>query len=92
MNINNKHPSHNKKKQRAYCMNNTEKIQFLKSKLSELNGFRVTLDSDNLKNFETLKLEIINFLNDSQRIRFNQIIFYTERPDNSEFLGDDLPF
>jgi hypothetical protein len=73
-------------------MNKIEKIEYFKRKLSELNGFRESLNSDNLQEFESLKLEIISLLDDNQRIRFNQIDFYTEKPDTSNIPSDDLPF
>lgn len=72
-------------------MNKAEKIELLKKILSELNGFRESLNSDNLKEFESLKLEIVSLLDDNQRIRFNRIDFYIEKLDTSTF-SEDLPF
>jgi hypothetical protein len=73
-------------------MSDTEKIDFIKQKLSELSKYRTDLNNDNFDNFKTLKLEILNLLDDNQRTRFNQINFVVDKPDYSGSLSDDLPF
>jgi len=72
-------------------MNESKKVDELKRKLNELRKFKTILSEENLLEFNSLKNEILELLNDTQKIRFNQINFYEIVPDyNSE--PDDLPF
>lgn len=73
-------------------MTKLEKIELLKLKLSELKDFRTNLNSENLTDFKKLKTEILSLLTDNQKVRFNQIDFYSEAQEYSELLSDDLPF
>lgn len=73
-------------------MTKLEKIELLKLKLSELKDFRTNLNSENLTDFKKLKTEILSLLTDNQKVRFNQIVFYSETQEYSELLSDDLPF
>lgn len=73
-------------------MTNREKSDSLKSKLVELIGYKTKLSDDNLDNFNKLKKEILDLLDDSQKLRFNQINFYNHVQDYSNFDDDDLPF
>ncbi len=73
-------------------MKKLEKIELLNLKLSELKDFRIKLNSENISDFEKLKTEILNLLTDNQKVRFNQIDFYSETQEYSELLNDDLPF
>jgi len=73
-------------------MNNSEKCKLLKDKLSELIGFKSRLTDDNLNDFNILKKEILKLLDDSQKLRFNQINFYNKTQDFSDLITDDLPF
>ncbi len=70
-------------------MNREEKIELLNAKLSELKQFKSNLSQDNIANFEKLKSDILLLLDDNERIRFNQIDFYSETP---VWETDDLPF
>lgn len=69
-----------------------KKVEFLKTKLSELINFKENLCSDNIKEFEKLKSKISKALNEKQRIRFNQIEFYSETEEYQDIQSDDLPF
>jgi len=72
-------------------MNESKKVDELKRKLNELRKFKTILSEENLLEFNSLKNEILELLNDTQKIRFKQINFYEIVPDyNSE--PDDLPF
>ena len=64
----------------------TEKIKYLLDRLKELRKVNV----DNIKNLiENWKEEVIEILDENQRIRFIKLKFY----DNAfEHLDDDLPF
>ena len=73
-------------------MTKLEKIELLNLKLSELKDFRTNLNSENLTDFKKLKTEILSLLTDNQKVRFNQIDFYSETQEYSELLNDDLPF
>jgi len=73
-------------------VNNTEKIEKLKLKISELKEFRSKLDSDCLDKFNSLKKEICELLDDNQKIKFNTIEFYTESVTSLNADDDDLPF
>jgi len=66
--------------------------EVFKKKLSELQDYRTNLSSANLEDFKRLKAEILSLLNDNQRIRFNQIIFYLEKKELTDMSTDDLPF
>ena len=70
-------------------MNKLEKIELIKKRFSELTDFKEKLNSENLKDFNRLKSEILNLLDDNQKIRFNRIDFYSE---TQEFSSDDIPF
>ena len=70
-------------------MNKLEKIELIKKKLSELTDFKEKLNSENLKDFNRLKSEILNLLDGNQKIRFNRIEFYSE---TQGFSGDEIPF
>ncbi len=65
-------------------------LEVLKKKFEEIKVFKFSLNDENLKEFETLKAEISELLNDNQRIRLVQINFtstaYFIEPDY------DLPF
>jgi len=69
-----------------------KKVEFLKAKLSELIDFKENLCLDNIKEFEKLKSEISKALNEKQRIRFNQIEFYSETEEYQDIQSDGLPF
>jgi len=73
-------------------MTNTEKQKFLKDKLNELIRFKAILTADNLDDFNKLKKGILDLLDDNQKLRFNQINFYNQTQDYSNFGVDDLPF
>jgi hypothetical protein len=73
-------------------MNKEEKIEHLNSKWNELKDFESTLTNSNLVEFNKLKNEISDLLDDNERLRFNQIEFYFERQEISIFDIDDLPF
>ena len=70
-------------------MSKLTKIELIKKKLSELADFKEKLNSENLNDFDRLKFEILNLLDDSQKIRFNRIDFYSE---TQEISSDDIPF
>ncbi len=73
-------------------MSTKDKTRLLKSKLSKLNDFKLKLNDDNLNDFEILRSEISNLLDNNRRIRFAQINFYFELPDFTQISADDLPF
>ena len=73
-------------------MTNTEKGEYLKNKLNELISFKANLSADNLDDFNKLKKEILDLLDDNQKLRFNQINFFNKIQDYSNFGVDDLPF
>jgi hypothetical protein len=73
-------------------MTNTEKAEHLKTKLNELISFKTNLTADNLDDFNKLKKEILDLLDDNQKLRFNQINLYNKTQDYSNFGVDDLPF
>ena len=50
------------------------------------------LNTNNLENFENLKLGIMNVLNENEKIRFGQIDFHSEQVDFNDIMNDDLPF
>lgn len=67
-------------------------ILLLKAKLSELQAFKTNLDQESLIRFKELKKEIIELLDENQKIRFHQISFYSEKQEYSYNADDDLPF
>ncbi|NLA48664.1 MAG: hypothetical protein GX876_04280 [Bacteroidales bacterium] len=73
-------------------MGNIEKSEHLKNKLKELINFRTNLTADNLDDFNTLTKEILDLLDDNQKLRFHQIKFYDEIQDPLTFGDGDLPF
>jgi len=73
-------------------MVNSEKRELLQSKLNELISFKAKLSAENLEEFNILKKEILNLLDDNQKLRFNQITFYNITPEYSNLGIDDLPF
>lgn len=73
-------------------MINTERRECLEYKLNELIRFRTDLTADNLDEFNKLRKEILDLLDDNQKLRFNQINFYNITQDYSNFDVDDLPF
>lgn len=73
-------------------MINSKKGELLLCKLNELINFKSRLTVDNLDEFNILKKETLNLLDDNQKLRFNQINFYSEIPDYSNLSNNDLPF
>lgn len=73
-------------------MTNNEKAEILRRKLNELNGFKSKLSADNLEDFNSLKREILDLLDDNQKLRLNQISFYREVQEYNNNNIDDLPF
>jgi len=73
-------------------MINSEKRELLQSKLIALINFKTKLTAENLDEFNILKKEILNLLDDNQRLRFNQIAFYNKAQEYSNLGIDDLPF
>ena len=69
-----------------------QEIHLLKIKLSELQLFKATLNLETLARFKELKKEILELLDEDQKIRFNQILFYSEKEEYSNKADDDLPF
>lgn len=70
-------------------MTREEKIELINTRLSELIQFKSNLSPDNIDSFEKLKSDILILLDDNERVRFNQIDFYSETP---LWETDDLPF
>lgn len=66
------------------------KVEALKSKLRQLSEFKSNLNSDTINKFEIFKSEVLPLLEDSQKAKFSQIVFY-ER-DYYESNDYDLPF
>jgi len=58
-------------------MNKQEKIELIKKKLSELVDFKEKINSENFKEIDRLKIEILKVLEANQKIRFNRIDFYS---------------
>jgi flagellar biosynthesis/type III secretory pathway chaperone len=73
-------------------MLNSKKGELLQSKLNELISFKSRLNAENLDEFNNLKKEVLNLLDDNQKLRFNQINFYNVTQDYSDLGVDDLPF
>lgn len=73
-------------------MIDNKKGELLQSKLNELISFKSRLNAENLDEFNILKKEILNLLDDNQKLRFNQINFYNVIQDNSNLGINDLPF
>jgi len=73
-------------------MTDKEKIEFLEKAMFSLYRYSTELNSNNLEKFETLKLQIMNTLNENEKIRFGQIEFYNEQADFDDIMSDDLPF
>lgn len=73
-------------------MINNKKSELLQIKLNELISFKSRLSTENLEEFNILKKEILNLLDDNQKQRFNQIDFYIKTRDYTNFSSDDLPF
>ena len=73
-------------------METKDQIRVLQSLLIALNRYKTNLTDENLKEFGVLKDDIIILLNDNQRLRFNRIEFYEEKPDYSNIKLSDLPF
>jgi hypothetical protein len=73
-------------------MTNNEKTELLKNKLIELLDFKAKLSVETLDDFKKLKSNISDLLDDNQKIRFNQVLFYTETQEYSKLDADDLPF
>ncbi len=69
-------------------MTNIEKSKILSIKLKSLMDYQHILCDSNIAEFEALKKEILELLDDNQKMRFNQIYFYTTTQEND----DDLPF
>ena len=74
-------------------MDNTIRIAELKNKLEELRKFKETLSPENVDDFEKLRSEIIELLNENQKIKFKQIecFDYDLTPEDYDGM-DDLPF
>ena len=60
-------------------MTDKKKIEFLEKAMFSLYRYSTELNSNNLEKFETLKLQIMNTLNENEKIRFGQIEFYTNK-------------
>jgi len=60
--------------------------------ITEFNGFEGNLNSENVNRFEELKNKILAVLPENQKIRFSQLEFYSEIPENESNYQDDLPF
>ena len=73
-------------------MTDKKKIEFLEKAMFSLYRYSTELNSKNLEKFETLKLQIMNTLNENEKIRFGQIEFYNEQADFDDIMSDDLPF
>jgi len=77
-------------------MTNTEKRESLESQLNDLIRFKTKLTADNLDEFNNLTKDILELLDDNQKLRFNQINFYNIAKDRSnidiDIDVDDLPF
>jgi len=73
-------------------MDTKDQIRVLQTELLALNRYKTNLNEENLKKFEVIKNDITMLLNDSQRLRFNRIEFYVEKPDYSNIKLEDLPF
>lgn len=73
-------------------MTNSEKGDFLKNKLIELISYKTKLTVEKLDDFNNLKKEIHDLLDDNQKLRLNRINFYNNTQDNSNLSVDDLPF
>lgn len=73
-------------------MTDKKKIEFLEKALFRLYRYSTELNDSNLEDFEILKAEIMNVLNENEKIRFGQIEFYTEQVDFNDIMKDDLPF
>lgn len=71
-------------------METNEKILLLKTKFSEFNKFKDNLNAENLEEFESLRLGILELLDENQKIRFNRINFYSQKATLVDF--DDVPF
>lgn len=73
-------------------MTNKKKTEFLEKAIASLYRYSSELNSNNLEKFETLKLQIMNTLNENEKIRFGQIEFYIEQASFDDTINDDLPF
>lgn len=73
-------------------MTDKKKIEFIEKALFRLYRYSTELNDSNLENFEILKAEIMNVLNENEKIRFGQIEFYSEQIDFKDIMDDDLPF
>lgn len=73
-------------------MTDKKKIIFLEKAMFSLYRYSMELNSSNLEKFETLKLQIMNVLDENEKIRFGQIDFYNEQTDFDDIMSDDLPF
>lgn len=73
-------------------MTDKKKIEFLERALFKLYQYSLELNDNNLENFEILKLEITNVLNENEKIRFGQIEFYSKQVNFNDIMDDDLPF
>lgn len=73
-------------------MTNREKSDAIQNKLNELLGYKTKLSDSNIDSFNVLKKEILELLDNNQKLRFNQINFYSHFQDYSNLDADDLPF
>lgn len=73
-------------------MPDLQKANLLKVKLVELMKYRTMLSAECVEEFNDLKKQIIELLDDNQRVRFLQIKFFYERNDEEINEQDDLPF
>jgi ribosomal protein L29 len=73
-------------------MTKNDRLKLLKEKLKALAEYQSILSNETLGDFNILKQDILELLDDNQKIRFNQIKFYSEVQDYSNFGIDDLPF
>jgi hypothetical protein len=71
-------------------MDNRNKRDVLEGKLNELLGYKESLSEENLDDFQKLKSEILDLLDDNQKIRFNRIDFFNQTTDYEDV--DNLPF
>ena len=71
-------------------MDNRNKRDVMEEKLNELLGYNEALSEENLDDFQKLKSEILDLLDDNQKIRFNRIDFFNQTTDYEDV--DNLPF
>ena len=73
-------------------MTDKKKIEFLEASMFKLYRYSNELNANNLEKFELFKLEVMNVLDENEKIRFGQIDFYEEQVNFNDIISDDLPF